>query len=189
MLGRLADADCACREALLGQDGDPDISAVILAGAMVARNEHDELRIPRRARQRASVSQYVAWVEGLLETAKAHAVGPKRPDSQQRVPRVRTQVSAVYTTVGQGQQLAHDPVHPTYGGARGFRPILIPWPDASNDAGKVPISTPESGGIFGHVPDGPAPVKKVQIAEGGWTSHNGSHQDIGDGSFFNIFEK
>lgn len=32
-------------------------------------------------------------------------------------------------------------------------------------------------------------MKKVQIAEGGWTSRNGSHQDVGDGSFSNIYEK
>jgi hypothetical protein len=76
---------------------DLDIGAIVLAGAVFARDKNNELLFHWRFQEWTGVSQHIAWVQAVFETGQAQPVWPKSLDRQRCVSRVRPEVGAVST--------------------------------------------------------------------------------------------
>ncbi|KAF5861093.1 hypothetical protein ETB97_000604 [Aspergillus alliaceus] len=119
-LGRIANADCARRKAVMGACVEKQRPRYRCSSA---RHEDDKFLLHWRLSKRASIRHYILRVEAMLGTGQAWPVRSKSQGRQPSVSGVRPKICAV-TPATHGQQ-DHDGVNPTHGGSSDVGSVLV----------------------------------------------------------------
>ncbi len=179
---RIATANCARRDAPVGACGEqrgPNVRAIVLAGAALARDQNDEFWIHWRRWEWTGISQHIARIQVPFETGQARPVGPKSHGRQRGVSGVRPEVSAV-SSAAHGQRVPGDAVYPSHGSSSDLGSVLVAGPDSSHHGNKVPVPTAKSSGVGCHGSDRSAALQQMEIAERRGTSLDSRHQYVSD---------